>query len=216
MHSQPTNRIGLIVLLAGLLAACGLPAGSGPIQAANTTDVQQLRPGDTWAGMSLTTGSDEAISIWTICQPTTSFRGRTQTDCRVPLAPLAIGPSAVDLPKPAESVQLEWSLWLDGQPVALEAFGTYDLLLPRKAQHGRDALFIYRAWDVVLAEPTPGPHTLLVAFTQQTHSGKEIGMTVETTEWVINFMVENTGSVRLSDRIISVEPSRSASRGENL
>jgi hypothetical protein len=216
MYMQSMTRFALIVLLAGLLAACDLPAGASPSQAANPAAVQQLRPGDTWEGMSLTTGSDEAISIWTICQPATSLHGRTQTDCSVPLAPLAIGASAVALPKPAEAGRLEWSLWLDGQSVDVEAFDTYDLLLPRKAHYGRDALFVYRAWDVVLAEPTPGPHTLLVAVTQQTHSGKEIGMTVETTEWVINFTVENTGSVPPPNRTISVKPPRSQTRGENL
>ena len=93
---------------------------------------------------------------------------------------------------------------------------TYHLFLPRKAQHGRDALFVYSAWDVVLAEPTPGPHTLLVAVTQQTHSGKEIGMTVETTEWVIYFTVEGAGSIPPPNRIISVEPTRSQTRGQKL
>jgi len=67
-----------------------------------------------------------------------------------------------------------------------------------------------------LAEPTPGPHTLLVAVTQQTHSGKEIGMTVETTEWVIYFTVEGAGSIPPPNRIISVEPTRSQTRGQKL
>jgi hypothetical protein len=207
------------VLLASLLAACALPAGPTASPNANTAAVQQLRPGDSWGGMTLTTGSDEAISVWTVCQPATSFHGRTQTNCSVPLVPLAIGPSAADLLKiteQAESGRLAWSLWLDGQPVDLEAFGTYDLLLPRKAPHGRDALFVYRAWDVVLAEPMPGLHTLRVAGTQQAHSGKEIGMTIETTEWVVNFTVEDTGNVSAPARIVSVEPARSARWGENL
>jgi hypothetical protein len=215
MHAQHLTRYALIVLLAGLLAACGL----GPYRAANTNAVQQLHPGDAWGGMTLTTGSDTAVSLWTACRPATSLNGLTQTDCKVPAVPLAIGPSAAALAEVvnlAEWARLEWSLTLDGQPVDLEAFGTFDLLQPHKAPHGRDALFIYRAWDVLLAEPTPGPHTLLVAVTQQLHSGKEIGMTVETTEWIINFTIVATSSGQPSDRLTSVEPRRSPTWGENL
>jgi hypothetical protein len=69
---------------------------------------------------------------------------------------------------------------------------------------------------VVVTEPTPGPHRLRVAVTQPTHSGEEVGVTVETTAWTINFTFENTGGVPPPNRIIRVEPARSMSPDENL
>ena len=152
---------------------------------------QWLRPGDSLAGMPLTTGSNSAISLWAVC-PQAAGPGAA-SDCRVPVAPLAVGPTAAVLPdllNQAEWGLVQWSLVLDGQPVDLAAFGTYDSVQPRKAHHGRDALFIYRAWDVVIAEPTPGPHTLQATVTRLTHSGKEIGTLRETAEWVLQFLVE--------------------------
>jgi hypothetical protein len=59
---------------------------------------------------------------------------------------------------------MAWELYLDGQQVDLEAFGTYDADLPQTGLPGHDAdeevITKLRSWDVVLVNPTLGAHTL--------------------------------------------------------
>jgi hypothetical protein len=182
-----------MAVLMVLVAACSGPAGQ-PVAAAGAAAVApRLQPGDTLSGMALTTGSADVVSVWTVCRPETIPNEQSETDCTVPAAPLGIGPNLSvlpDGPNRAEWGLLEWAFSLDGQPLDLEAFGTFDLVQPHKAQHGAEAFFVYRGWDVVLAQPTSGSHALQVAVTRRWHPGKEVGMLVETTGWLINLTVE--------------------------
>lgn len=55
--------------------------------------------------------------------------------------------------------KLRWSMWIDGEPVDLGAFGTTDRwLLDYPPAGGRDVLL--REWTVTLVRPTPGRHTI--------------------------------------------------------
>jgi hypothetical protein len=53
---------------------------------------------------------------------------------------------------------------IDGQPLDLNAFGTFDADLPLTGLPGRDpnekVILKMRVWDVVLEKPTPGLHTI--------------------------------------------------------
>jgi hypothetical protein len=177
------------LFLAGVLAACAVP-GRAAISPAEVAAAQSLRPGDRLGSMTLTTGSDAALSLWTACRPAADGSRR---DCRVPAGPLAVGPSAAALSEMVNQAEwglLKWSLLIDGRPVDLDSFGTFEFAQPRKALHGRDALFIYRGWDVVVASPTPGEHTLQASVTRLMHSAKELGLLNETATWMIDFVVE--------------------------
>jgi hypothetical protein len=188
MNAYRSARFLSCLVLAGVLAACSVPGRA--VSPADVAAAQSLRPGDSLGSMTLTTGSDAALSLWTACSPDAEG---ARTDCRVPAGPLAVGPNASALSEivnQAEWGLLKWALLIDGRPVDLDSFGTFEFAQPRKAAHGRDALFIYRGWDVVLASPTAGEHTLQASVTRLTHSGKELGMTTETAKWVVHFVVE--------------------------
>ena len=56
-----------------------------------------------------------------------------------------------------------WSMWIDGERVSLDEFGTSDRWLYQyKPAGGRDA--VLREWSVTLAQPTPGQHTIRYRF----------------------------------------------------
>jgi hypothetical protein len=181
----------LLALLVLSLAACSLPVRSAP--PAGVAALSALRPGDALAGMTLSTGSDQAVSLWLLCPPGAPDPVVT-VNCDVPAVPqLAIGPSGFALPATAGArdwSRLRWELSLDGSPVDLAAFGTHEVLRPRKAAHGRDAYFAFPAWDVVLSRPAPGPHTLRAAVQLPPISAKVLTVTGGPTfEWVVNFTV---------------------------
>ena len=56
-----------------------------------------------------------------------------------------------------------WSMWIDGERVSLDEFGTADRwLYGYKPAGGRDA--VLREWRVTLAQPTLGEHTIRYRF----------------------------------------------------
>jgi hypothetical protein len=59
---------------------------------------------------------------------------------------------------------MTWELYLDGQQVNLDSFGTFDADLPQAGVPGHDpnqeVITKLRSWDVLLEQPTPGAHTL--------------------------------------------------------
>ena len=59
---------------------------------------------------------------------------------------------------------MTWELYLDGQQIDLNAFGTYDDDLPQTGLPGHppdeEVITKLRSWDVVLGNPNAGPHTL--------------------------------------------------------
>jgi hypothetical protein len=53
----------------------------------------------------------------------------------------------------------DWSMWIDGQRVSLDEFGTADRMLwAYPPAGGKDVTL--REWSVILAHPTPGSHTI--------------------------------------------------------
>jgi hypothetical protein len=195
MDTHKAAQCIFALMLVSLVTACSQPALSAPapVQDAHAAAVQQLRPGDSWSGMTLSTGSHDAASIWTLCHPTPLTDDQAASECHVPSAPLAVGPSSLAWPETinqAEWALFDWALSIDGRPVALDAFGTFEFMFPRKASHGRDALFIFRAWDVVAAAPARGAHTLQGSVTRRMHPGKGVGTLTNKVEWVVNLVVE--------------------------
>lgn len=183
MRNQFITHVLLSFIFTLLMAACSLPSRAAP-PAADVVGPAPLRPGDTLGGMTLKSsgGDGQTVSIWDLCR---RQQGSAEP-CRVPaVTELAIGPADFSVPEAVGGVdwdQMAWTLSLDGQPVDLEAFGTQDVLRPRKAPHGRDAYHVYRAWDVVLAQPTPGEHTMRATVQLATADA-------ETIEWAISFTV---------------------------
>ena len=57
----------------------------------------------------------------------------------------------------------EWSMWIDGQSVSLDRFGTTDQTLYKyPAAGGKDVTL--RLWSVVLSKPSPGRHIIRYRF----------------------------------------------------
>jgi hypothetical protein len=173
-------------VLACSLAACSIPAGAAALPAG--AGAAQLGPGAALGQMTLTTGSRQAVSIWTICQPSTSLLAATQTECLVPSRALAIGPTAASLAEidgAVEWEEMQWTLLLDGQPIDLDAFGSVNDRQFEKGLAGREVYHLYPAWDVVVAQPTAGRHTLKASVQGLTAADDSA------TEWVIHFTVQS-------------------------
>ena len=191
MHKPFLAKSLVSLTMACTLIACSVPASERALPAAASAASQPLGPGDVLGQMTLTTGSDRAVSIWTMCHPATSLNAVSQTECQVPGRSLAIGPTAASLAEAANGTaweQLQWTLLLDDQPVDLNAFGTFNFRQSQKGPVGRDAYYLYPAWDVVVAQPTAGRHTLRAAVQGLDPSADAAGNGI--TEWVINFTVQ--------------------------
>lgn len=142
-----------------ILTACQTPG--------QLTDPAMLKPGDVIDGMRLTTGAADAVPLWVLCDSDQRDGNTISSYCTVPALPrLGIGDifmvaddgsSEFDLSEPA------WGLSIDGQPVDLEAFGTFDYVMPVTAQKPsqmKEIFKMFTAWDIVLTNLQPGEHTL--------------------------------------------------------
>jgi hypothetical protein len=147
--------VGLLVML----TAC--QATGQPFSAA------MFRPGDTIAGMSLTTGAADAAPLWAFCSPVQHSGNSTISDCSVPMIhKLAIGHVfmvADDRLNELDWSELTWELSINDQPVDLDAFGTFDYVMPSMSKSPsplKEVFKTFTAWDVVLANLSPGQHTI--------------------------------------------------------
>jgi hypothetical protein len=157
------------------------------------------QPGDSIGGMSLKTGGSEIVPIWAFCAPAFLNPGVTTTECNVPPLPeLAIGHgwfSADEALRDSNWQAMTWELYLDGQQVDLNAFGTYDADMPQTGLPGHDpneeVITKLRSWDVVLGSATAGAHTLrsVLHVSQQVDDGFHV-TEAGTYELVVNFTVE--------------------------
>ena len=137
-------------------------------------------------GMILTKGASQVPALWLFCSSQVSGTVTT-AECQVPQMPrLAIGhaflPSEEAL-RGTEWSELDWELSIDGQPVNLDEFGTYDYVMPTMAPNPslvREIFMKFTAWDIVLSDLQPGSHTLhgLVRTEAEEHS------------WVVNLSIE--------------------------
>lgn len=160
---------------------------------------QPVKPGDTIDEMVITTGGLEIVPIWAFCVPAFLNPGVTTTACNVPVVPeLATGHgwwAADEALRDASWEAMTWELYLDGQQVDLNAFGTFDADLPQTGLPGHDAneevITKLRSWDVVLEQPTPGAHTLrsVLHLAQTVDDGFHV-TEASTYELVVNFTVE--------------------------
>jgi hypothetical protein len=116
-------------------------------------------------GMTLTKGASEVPALWLFCSSQVSGNVTT-AECEVPPLPrLAIGHAflASDALRGADWSELRWELSIDGQPVDLDEFGTYDYVMPTMAPNPsfvREVFMKFTAWDIVLTDLQPGKHTL--------------------------------------------------------
>jgi len=159
---------------------------------------EALQPGDSIGSMSLRSGGAAGPPLWAFCSPAFLGAGVTTTECTVPPLPeVAIGHGcffADEVLRDAGWPLHRWEMYLDGQQVDLDAFGTYDEDLPQTGLPGHDpgaeVITKLRSWDVVLVNPTAGAHTLrsVARFEEPMNSGF---LTFEpgTYELVVNFAV---------------------------
>lgn len=145
-----------------------------------------LKPDDNINDMVITTGVESAVPLWAFCSSTIENDHLITADCgELSYASLAIGHTFGVMgliPQSLDWEDLTWQMTLDGHPIDLEAFGTYNFVHPDLAPNPspvREVFRTIRVWDVVLANPTPGTHTLQ----GQAQSQDEIYT------WVVKFTV---------------------------
>jgi hypothetical protein len=101
------------------------------------------------------------FSDW--CDPVVLTPGRRTRNCgRVPRAPrLFVGYGLFDSQAKIERTwkASKWEMWIDGQRVDLQAFGTADRSLLKYGPAGNKDV-VLREWNVTLVDATPGRHTL--------------------------------------------------------
>jgi hypothetical protein len=126
-----------------------------------------LKPGDTIDGMSLTTGAANAPPLWAFCSQAQYVGNTTTSDCNVPVVPrLAIGHILIpgdDTLTRLDWSEISWELTIDGQPLDLKSFGTYDFVLPAMSHDPspvREFFAQFTARDVVLMDLSPGEHII--------------------------------------------------------
>lgn len=169
------------LLVALVLALFQPSAQTGSAHAA------MLSAGDEIDGMTLTSGAAEARPLWVFCS-SQEKDNITTASCRVPqMEKLAIGHSffATDsVFRNADWADLTWELYLDGRPVDLSDFATYDYVLPTMAPNPslvREVFMKFTAWDIVLTDLQPGEHTI---------DGR-VRTDTEEYRWIVNLVVEN-------------------------
>ena len=151
------------------------------------TENSMLKPGDEIGGMVITTGANKVLPLWAFCSAALENNHSISTDCLVPpLSKLAIGHTfgvADPVLQTLDWSVLTWELYLDEQPIDLNAFGSYDFVIPDMAPRPSPIREVFRqmkAWDVVLINPTPGPHTLRGIASVET----------DLYRWLVNFTIE--------------------------
>ena len=185
-----TRLMAITVLAVATLVAPGVLYAQEPA----------LQPGDSIGEMSLRSGGSEGPPIWAFCVPVFGSLGVTTTECGVPPLPeLAIGHGCYAADEALRDSVWEahtWELYLDGQPIDLDAFGTEEgdlVLMPGQVGYdpNKEVIAKLRGWDVVLVNPTAGAHTLrsVAHFSQQVSNGFHT-FEAATYELVVNFSVE--------------------------
>jgi hypothetical protein len=185
------NRVRLIQFLsAGLLfliAACQT--------AGQLLNAAAFRPGDTINGMGLTTGAADAPSLWAFCSGSQQGDHMQTFDCRAPVLPaLAIGHIFLLTDEAFANLSwsdLVWQLSINGQPVDLESFGTFDYVTPSMAKSPSPVREVFEkatAWNVVLTNLNPGEHTLRFLAQSDTDSYT----------WLVHLVIDGAQGVDVS------------------
>lgn len=211
---KPSKQCNVLVYVVGvisLLVACGSPATTTPtasliadLPTTTATSMHMLKPGDKIGEMVVKSGPAEIEGppIWAFCSPAFSEEPGVKTiECSVPPPPdLPVGHGwfSSDEAKRDENWEaMTWELFIDDQPVELNAFGALDVDLPQTGLpgHGPDEEVItkLRTWDVLLSDLVPGVHTLRSVL----HVSQDIDDGFHTTkagtyELSVKFTVEDT------------------------
>lgn len=183
------SRLLVIISFGLLIFLSSCQAAGQPLTAA------LYKPGDTLSGMSLATGAADAAPLWAFCSSSQQGSFQMTFDCRAPLLPtLAIG----NIFLPADELlanlnwsDLAWELSIDGQPVDLESFGTFDYAMPGMAPSPspvREVFMRATAWNIVLTNLSPGEHTL--RFAAQTENDSYL--------WLVNLVIEPVDTTEIS------------------
>lgn len=148
-----------LIMLVFLVTACQ-PAEIFPAKI-------MLKPGDSIGDMTLTRGTGEADPLRSFCPSLQTSEYTITAHCHVPLlSKLAIGTIFMPTSKVLSSAdwsEFTWELSIDGRTLDLDAFGTYDYVLPTLSAPPcpiREVFASFPAWDVVLADLRPGSHLL--------------------------------------------------------
>jgi hypothetical protein len=147
-------------LCAGLLF---LLAGCQTAQPSSRDDAS--RPGETVAGMSLTTGMQGSRPLQALCSPTQWSSTSMTAECSVPASSrLPIGQVFMLADHGFNSLnrsEITWDMAVDDQPLDLEAFGTVRYVIPDMPSSPSSIKEVFRmvdVWDVVLTDLAPGEH----------------------------------------------------------
>lgn len=186
--------IFIIILMVLILAGCA---------AQSPKTVPMVKPGDSVGGMIVQKGASksEGPPIWAFCSPAGGTKpGVVTEDCTVPALPeLAIGHGWITFDETTRDSQwkvFKWELYLDGQAIDLNAFGTFDADLPQTGVPGHDpneeVITKLRSWDVLLTNLKPGVHTLRSVLHQSEALDDGLGGSAPagTYDLIVNFTIE--------------------------
>jgi len=186
--------IFIIILMVLILAGCAAPS---------PTTLPMVKPGDSVGGMIVQKGASKSDGppIWAFCSPSAGEKpGVVTEDCTVPALPeLSIGHGWItfdEATRDSEWKVIKWELYLDGQAIDLNAFGTFDADLPQTGVPGHDpneeVITKLRSWDVLLTNLKPGAHTLRSVLHQSDALDDGLGGIEPpgTYELIVNFTIE--------------------------
>ena len=219
--------IGLL-LSALLLSACGptevptpipptatsIPPTATPAAMPATETVAptaapaRLGPGDKIGDMALDSSPSLNPVLWEYCPMAWSDRpGGEPAVCTMPWQPeveiwQAWGAKDQAL-LDAGWEALAWEIYVDGQALDLEAFGTWDF--DWAAEDGTPVRI--RAWDLKLVNPTPGKHTLhyILRTTREVNDGFAV-QPPGTTEMVLDVIVAQPEAASLTPAPVWTPP----------
>ena len=162
MRLSKNPRAALPVLALG----CAVALMSGAVAVAGNEHLATIEPSTRVNGMLVVQGSARRtqarlFSDW--CDPVVLTPARRTRSCgRIPRVPrLFVGYGLFDSQAKIERTwkSSKWEMWIDGQRVNLQAFGTADRLLLKYGPAGNKDV-VLREWNVTLVDATPGRHTL--------------------------------------------------------
>ena len=146
--------------MVGVSVGCAAAAGIAQSRPAT------IEPRTRANGMLVVQGSSrqsQASLFGAICDPVVLKPGRRTRTC-APVGRVSRLFVGYGLFAPLGQIEREWKavgwkLWLDGQPVDLDAFGTSDRVLSKYPPADFKDV-VLREWSIVLVDPTPGRHTI--------------------------------------------------------
>ena len=136
------------IVVVALAVTAGASAGS--------FDGAAIDPGQRVGGMLVVQAPerDADLSIWMYCNPIVSAPGPGARTCSVPrsrriFAGYGIWGGSRKIVDTAWHKRA-WALWIDGQRVALDRFGTEDRWIPHPRLPAANKLVLLRLWTIVL------------------------------------------------------------------